>query len=66
MIDAPWEAAELAGILTTYIAGIEDTLKDPMMGAASCLSAMIDAVYDTLGPIVDEALADADVNLPWE
>lgn len=66
MIEAPWEAAELAGVLTTYIAGIEDTLKAPILGSMAYLIEQVDAVYETLSPIVGEAMAHADVNLPWE
>lgn len=66
MIDTKWEAAELAGILTTYIAGIEDVLKDPIRGAVATLAESVDAVYATLAPIVGAALAEADVNLPGE
>jgi len=63
---AQWEAAELAGILTTYIAGIEDNLKEPMLDAYAYLIAQVDAVYEAMAPVVGDALVAADVNLPGE
>ena len=66
MTVAQWEAAELAGILTTYIAGIEDNVKESMLDAHAYLTNQVDAVYETLAPVVGDVLAAADVNLPGE
>jgi hypothetical protein len=61
-----WEAAEIAASLTTYIGGIEDTLKQPMMQALAYLVAQIDEIYGTLNPIVGDAIEHAHVNMPWD
>jgi hypothetical protein len=61
-----WEAAEIAASLTTYIAGIEATLKQPMMQSLAYLVLQVDEIYDVLQPIVGEALDHAHVNMPWD
>lgn len=66
MIAAEWEAAELAGILTTYIAGIEDALKEPILDVVAHLTSQVDTVYTSMAPVMGEAIAAVDVNLPGE
>jgi len=66
MIDAPWEAAEIASLLTTYISGIEENLKAPMLAAAAHLAERVEDVYDRLEPIMGAAFEAIDVNLPGE
>lgn len=61
-----WEAAEIAASLTTYIAGIEATLKQPMMQSLAALVVQVDEIYEMLNPIVGEALDHVHVNMPWD
>lgn len=61
-----WEAAEVAASLTTYIVGIEETLKQPMMQASAYLIMQVDEIYAVLEPIVGAAIEHAHVNLPGE
>jgi hypothetical protein len=61
-----WQGAELAGLLTTYIAGIEDVLKPILLRSVACLNMQVDAPFETLQPIVIRAYEHVDVNLPGE
>lgn len=66
MIDTEWEAAQLVALLTTYIVGIEDALKPIILDSVAHLNGQLDDIYDVLSPIVGEAMAYADVNLPGD
>lgn len=64
--DAQWEASQIAASLTTYIVGIEDIIKRPMVEAVAHLMLQVDAVFETLRPMVDAAMEHGSVNLPWD
>lgn len=65
-VDTDWEAAQLAGLLTTFIAGIEDVCKPIMMRAMAHTIMSVDETYATLEPIVGRAYASVEVEFPWE
>jgi hypothetical protein len=65
-VDTEWEVSQVVAGLTTYIAGIEDTLKEPMTRAVAYLIICVDAPFDTLAPIVQRAIESVEVELPWE
>lgn len=66
MTSPEWEASQIAASLTTYIVGIEQTLKQPMLDVVAYLITLVGEVYATLEEPVSQAIAHGTVNLPGE
>lgn len=65
-VDVAWEAAELAAVLTTYISGIEESCKPPMLRAVAYANEQVGAPFETLEPIMRRAFESVEITLPGE